>query len=61
VYTHYTSHGAARFDGIKVMKPQWSEGKGGNRDFGIYKSTSSIPANQAGSPVATARPGLIKK
>ena len=42
------------------MTPQWSEGKGENRDFGIYRSTSGIPANQAGSPVATTRPGPMK-
>jgi len=41
------------------MTPQWSEGKGENRDFGIYRSTNDIPANQAGSSFAT-RPGPMK-
>ena len=54
VYTHYTSHGAALRD---ERTPQWSEGGGGNRGCCIYRSSTVIPANEAGSPVVTPRPG----
>jgi len=42
------------------MTPEWSEGGGGNGGCCIYISTSGIPANEAGTPVATSRPGPIK-
>jgi len=57
VYTHYTSHGAALRD---ERTPQWSEGGGGNRGCGIYRSPSDISANEDGIPVATTRLGPMK-
>ena len=61
VYTHYTSHGAARLDLTYVISNVSGQTLGVETVFcGIYISPSSTSANQDGRASPTTRPGSVE-